>query len=154
MPVLAIVVAWEVFARYALDAPTIWAFDLSLFLFGYIAALGGANAQLCRSHIHVDILYQRVSEKNRRVFNLMSAALAIFFLLLLISISYDKFFEALEFNYRRQSEWAPPMFHFWIMLMVAGGLFVSQMLRDVINDCYFLLTGAQLVEESEQTLGV
>lgn len=45
MPVLAFIVAFEVVARYVFDAPTIWAYDLSLFLFGYIAALGGAYAQ-------------------------------------------------------------------------------------------------------------
>ncbi|MDN3683722.1 TRAP transporter small permease subunit [Vibrio sinaloensis] len=46
MPILAATVAFEVFSRYVLGKPTIWAYDVSLFfLFGYIAALGGALAQ-------------------------------------------------------------------------------------------------------------
>ena len=44
VPLLSLVVAYEVFARYILNSPTIWAYDLSLFLFAYIAALGGAFA--------------------------------------------------------------------------------------------------------------
>ncbi len=31
LPILASVVAYEVFARYALDRPTIWGYDTSLF---------------------------------------------------------------------------------------------------------------------------
>ncbi|EAZ99104.1 hypothetical protein MELB17_05999 [Marinobacter sp. ELB17] len=44
MPLLAGIVAFEVFARYVLNSPTIWAYDMSLFLFGYVTALGGAYA--------------------------------------------------------------------------------------------------------------
>ncbi|WP_374681390.1 TRAP transporter small permease subunit [Accumulibacter sp.] len=55
MPMLAFVVAYEVFSRYVLNSPTIWAFDLSLFMFGYVAALGGAYAQQKKAHINVDI---------------------------------------------------------------------------------------------------
>lgn len=149
MPVLAFVVAFEVFSRYVLNSPTIWAFDLSLFLFGYIAALGGAYAQQQRAHINVDILYFRVSRKSRAVFNLISWVLGIFFLILVIQLSFGKFEEALEYDYRRQSEWAPPMFHFWVMMMVAAGLFVAQLGRDMLAEAYYLVTSRHLIEKDE-----
>ncbi|MEC8081857.1 MAG: TRAP transporter small permease, partial [Pseudomonadota bacterium] len=79
MPALAFVVAFEVFSRYFLNKPTIWAYDLSLFMFGYIAALGGAYAQQRRGHINVDILYNKVSPRVRSLFNMFSFALGIFF---------------------------------------------------------------------------
>lgn len=145
MPLLAFIVAFEVFSRYVLDAPTIWAFDLSLFLFGYIAALGGAYAQAQRAHINVDILYLKVSAKTKRIFNLVTAFCAILFLLILIKMCFGKFQEALEYDYRRQSEWAPPMFHFWLMMCIAGGLFVAQFVRDMINDSYYVATGKHLL---------
>ncbi len=147
MPVLAFVVAYEVFSRYFLDSPTIWAFDLSLFLFGYIAALGGAYAQQTRAHINVDILYLSVSHKTRSVFNLLSFTLGIFFLLIIADMSIEKFQEAVEFDYRRQSEWAPPMYHFWIMLLLASSLFMAQLGRDMLADFFFLVTGRALIEQ-------
>ncbi|SIS46504.1 TRAP transporter small permease subunit [Neptunomonas antarctica] len=147
MPFLAFVVAYEVFSRYVLGKPTIWAFDLSLFLFGYIAALGGAYAQQKRAHINVDILYVTVSHKTRCVFNLLSFALGIFFLLVIFKMSFGKFEEAIEFDYRRKSEWAPPMYHFWVMLMVACGLFMAQLGRDMLLDLYYLFTGKALIEQ-------
>jgi len=149
MPLLALVVAFEVFSRYVLNSPTIWAFDLSLFLFGYLAALGGAYAQQKRAHINVDILYLSVRPKIRCVFNLISWSLGIFFLCLIVMMCFGKYEEAIEFDYRRQSEWAPPMFHFWIMMMIACALFIAQLTRDMFAELYFLLTGRLLMPDSD-----
>lgn len=145
MPFLAAIVAYEVFSRYFLNHPTIWAFDLSLFLFGYIAALGGAYAQQKKAHINVDILYLKVSPHTRRVFNLFSYSLAIFFLVLVVKLGFEKYEEAIEFDYRTQSEWAPPMFHFWIMMCVASVLFIAQFGRDMVAEIYHLVTGNPLI---------
>ncbi|MFY0677837.1 MAG: TRAP transporter small permease [Neptuniibacter sp.] len=147
MPVLAFIVAFEVFSRYIINSPTIWAFDLSLFLFGYIAALGGAYAQQKKAHINVDILYLRVSHKTRSVFNLISYSLGIFFLVLIVMMCFGKYEEAVEFDYRRQSEWAPPMYHFWVMMCVAASLFIAQLSRDLLVELYFLFTSKTLIEE-------
>jgi TRAP-type C4-dicarboxylate transport system permease small subunit len=147
MPVLALVVALEVFSRYFLNSPTIWAFDLSLFMFGYVAALGGAYAQQKKVHVNVDILYARVSRRTRHLFNLISFSLGIFFLFIVADMSIGKLQEAIEFNYRRESEWAPPMYHFWIMSLVACVLFIAQLGRDMLVDLYYLFTGKDLLPE-------
>ncbi|WP_170121123.1 TRAP transporter small permease subunit [Halomonas denitrificans] len=149
MPLLAGIVAFEVFSRYVLGSPTIWAYDLSLFLFGYITALGGAYAQQKRAHINVDILYLKVSPKAKSVFNLLGYALAIFFLIIIVKVSTGKLMEALEFDYRRQSEWAPPMHHFWVMMIIACALFIAQFFRDALNDIYYLATGTPLLKQKE-----
>ncbi|MEE3877064.1 TRAP transporter small permease subunit [Vibrio sp. YYF0003] len=147
MPVLAATVAFEVFSRYVLGSPTIWAYDVSLFLFGYIAALGGALAQQNKAHINVDVLYLSVSKRVRSLFNLVSYSLAIFFLCVVLMMALGKFEEAIEFNYRRQSEWAPSMAHFWVMMIVACGAFIVQFTSDIIQDLYYLVTGKALIEQ-------
>ncbi len=146
MPILAGIVAFEVFSRYFLNHPTVWAFDLSLFLFGYVASLGGAYAHQKRAHITVDIVYQKMSPRVRRVFDLISFSLAIIFLGLMIYISIDKLQDALKFDIRRQSEWAPLMFHFWIMTIIASVLFVLQLGKDMVADIYYLVTGHELMK--------
>lgn len=147
MPILAFIVVYEVIARYVFDAPTIWAYDLSLFLFGYIAALGGAYAQQKRAHINVDILYLTVSPKVKNIFNLISYSLGIFFLIIIFYVSIGKFEEAIEFDFRRQSEWAPAMWHFWVMLCIASTLFIIQLVRDMIAETYHLIAGEELFEK-------
>jgi len=153
MPILAFVVAFEVVARYFLNRPTIWAYDLSLFLFGYIAALGGAYAQQKRAHINVDILYLSVSPRTRSLFNLFSFTLAFFFVWVMFDMSLVKFDEALEFNYRRQSEWAPHMHHFWVMVAVACSLMMAQLSTDILGDLYHLISGRKLLKTSTEENG-
>ncbi|WP_428772228.1 TRAP transporter small permease subunit [Vibrio sp.] len=151
MPILALTVAFEVFSRYALGSPTIWAYDVSLFLFGYIAALGGALAQQNKAHINVDVIYLSVSIRLRAFFNLLSYSLAIFFLAVVLMMAFGKFEEAVEFNYRRQSEWAPSMAHFWVMLVVACGSFILQFTSDMLQDLYYVVTGRALIEQQPET---
>jgi len=152
MPILAFIVAYEVFCRYFLNKPSIWAFDLSLFLFGYIAILGGAYAQQNRGHITVDILYKKVSPDTQRIFDLISFAMAIFFLILITSLSFEKLQDALKFGTRRQSEWAPYMHHFWIMTISACTLFILQLGRDMVSNIYTLITGRELIEEEKHEM--
>ncbi|WP_331773900.1 TRAP transporter small permease subunit [Sulfurospirillum sp. 1612] len=147
VPILAFVVFYGTVARYLFDAPPIWTFDTALFLFGYAAALGGAYAQQKRAHINVDIFYLRVSPKVKAIFDVISYTLAIFFLVVVFYLSVTKFNEAIKFNYHRQSEWAPPMWHFWLMFCIASALFTIQLLRDMIVELYFLFTGSSLLEK-------
>ncbi|MEJ6122900.1 TRAP transporter small permease [Vibrio sp. 2-Bac 85] len=157
MPLLALTVAFEVFSRYVLNSPTIWAYDVSLFLFGYIAALGGALAQQKKAHINVDVIYLSLSARMKSGFNLLSYSLAIYFLSVVILVSLGKYEEAIEFNYRRQSEWAPSMAHFWIMMTVACSVFILQYISDLLQDVFFIFTSEALLEsedEKQQALAI
>ncbi|MDP5292420.1 TRAP transporter small permease [Oceanimonas sp. CHS3-5] len=150
LPLLAGTVAFEVFSRYVLDRPTLWAYDVSLFLFGYIGALCGAHAQLKKSHINVDIVYLAVSQRWKNAFDLLANALGGFFLLVIATKGWEKAVEAMEFGYTRQSEWAPSISHFWIMVTAAAVLFLLQLSADMIKDTWHLITGEPLLSEEEQ----
>ena len=61
IPVMAVSIVYEVICRYALNSPTIWAFEVSYMLMGTSLLLGiGYCAQL-RKHIRVDFLYDYLS---------------------------------------------------------------------------------------------
>lgn len=150
LPVLAAIVAFEVFARYILDRPTIWGYDTSLFLFGYIAALGGAYAQQTEAHINVDIVYGKVSENTKRFFDVITAMLAIFFLAVMVKSCFGMFLDALKYGYRTKSEWAPPMHHFWFMISVSGVIFIAQYTTEIIGNIFYLFTKKELLQDEEE----
>ncbi|SHO56836.1 TRAP transporter small permease subunit [Vibrio quintilis] len=147
LPVLAGIVAYEVFARYILDKPTIWGYDSSLFLFGYIAALGGAYAQQKEAHINVDIVHGKVSEKVRRLFDVITAILAIGFLVVMAKMCFGMFLESMEFHYKTQSEWAPPMNHFWLMITISAVIFIAQYSTELIQNVFWFVVGRELLGE-------
>ena len=64
LPLVA-VVAWEVAARYAFNAPTIWSFDLTYMLYGTIFMIGAAYTLYKGGHIRTDIFYQAWSVRTR-----------------------------------------------------------------------------------------
>lgn len=150
LPVLAVIVFYEVFARYVLNRPTIWGYDTSLFLFGYIAALGGAYAQQREAHINVDIIHAKVSEKTRRLFDVLTGILAMGFLAVMVKTCGGMFIESLEFNYKTQSEWAPAMHHFWLMMTVSAGVFIAEYSTELIANLFFLIKDRELNGEVHQ----
>ncbi|MDX1398196.1 MAG: TRAP transporter small permease [Oceanospirillum sp.] len=150
MPLLAAVIAYEVGSRYLFNQPTIWAQDLALFLFAYLVGLGGAYAYQKKTHINVDILYLAVSPKTKRIFDVLTGILAAFFMFVLMMIAYEKFGEALQFNYRKMSNWAPHTHHFWMMLVVSGALITLQITSNMVKDIYYVIAGKALIAEPEE----
>jgi hypothetical protein len=62
---LVLVVAYEVFARYLFDAPTIWSFDITYMLYGTIFMLGSAYALHKGAHIRTDFFFEKWSIRTK-----------------------------------------------------------------------------------------
>lgn len=62
---VAVFIAWDVFARYVLNQPTVWANEISTYLVVSVALIGACYAYTQESHIRVEILLDRLSETSR-----------------------------------------------------------------------------------------
>src|SRR5205807_6815014 len=62
---LVLAVSYEVIARYAFDAPSIWSFDVTYMLYGTIFMLGAAYALHKGAHIRTDFFYETWSAQTR-----------------------------------------------------------------------------------------
>lgn len=69
---------YEVVARYAFDAPTIWAHGVTQRIIATYTILLGAYTLRHGGHVKVDILYNRLSIRRRAILDLVTA---IFFFL-------------------------------------------------------------------------
>ena len=56
--ILAFATTYEVFVRYALRAPTSWAFDISYIMYGTLFMMGGAYALSRNAHVRGDFVYR------------------------------------------------------------------------------------------------
>lgn len=63
---LVLVVAWQVFTRQVLDAPSGWSEELAKYLFVWLSLLGAALVFGERGHIAVDIVANRLPRRPRR----------------------------------------------------------------------------------------
>lgn len=56
---------YEVFMRYVLNAPTVWAFDMSYMMYGALFMMSGAYAVSRNSHVRGDFLYRKWSNRTQ-----------------------------------------------------------------------------------------
>ena len=89
---MTLVMLYEVLMRYAIEAPTLWANELTLWIAGYIFLFSGLYAMQQRCHIRIFLLYQVVPRNVQRVFDTISTALIVVFAIGLIFGSYKQVF--------------------------------------------------------------
>ena len=56
--ILTLSVSYEVFVRYVLNAPTVWAFDMMVQMYGALLLMSGPYALAQDSHVRGDVLYR------------------------------------------------------------------------------------------------
>lgn len=89
---MASVMLYEVFLRYVLEKPTLWANELTLWIAGFVFLTAGLYAMQQRSHIRIFLLYDAVPRWLQRVFDCTSTLLIVLFAFFLVYGSYKQVF--------------------------------------------------------------
>lgn len=66
---------YEVFSRYVLNAPTIWAYELGYMATGANFLLGAAYALREKSHIRIDVAFMHFSPKTKALVDVLGYTL-------------------------------------------------------------------------------
>ena len=69
--ILTAAVMYEVIMRYFFNAPTLWAFDFTIQMYGAVFMMGGASAMSTKTHVKADMYYNRLSEKGQAILDLV-----------------------------------------------------------------------------------
>jgi len=86
------VMLYEVFLRYALEKPTLWANELTLWIAGFIFLLSGMYGMQQRSHIRIFLLYDAVPRWVQHIFDTIWVFLLAVFAFALVFGSYKQVF--------------------------------------------------------------
>jgi len=78
--------------RYAFEAPTLWANELTLWLAGFVFLFAGFYAMQQRCHIRIFLLYDAVPRWLQHLFDILSVLLILIFAFFLIFGSYKQVF--------------------------------------------------------------
>jgi TRAP-type mannitol/chloroaromatic compound transport system permease small subunit len=114
VPLLAVLITYEVIARYAFRSPTFWAFEISYMLMGSAFLLSIGFCLQLRKHIRVDFLYDQLSGRKRALIDVIGYV--VFLLPMLVYCSWGLwvyFLEAYKVNeVSGESAWNPIIWPF------------------------------------------
>ena len=69
---IVIIMVYEAIVRYLFNAPTSWAFDVSVLVFAIYVAMTGAYALRHSSHVNVDIFYANFSQRTKAIMDILT----------------------------------------------------------------------------------
>jgi len=134
IPLLAVVV-YEVFMRYAFNAPTIWGFEVTGFLYGLHYMLGYSYCDCLNGHVRIDVMTMRMKPKTKAVMEVITLIILFFPFLTLMTVFAGKFSyiatTQLELN---STSWAPPIWPIKILMTFGFFLLWLQGIANLINN--------------------
>ncbi len=119
---LVCITALEVFMRYVMQRPTIWAWDVNIQIFAALTFLGGGYALLEKSHVTVDVFTIKMSPRMQAVVHLITSSIFFFGVVILIIKGWEMFMMSWKVGERMPTIWAPP--YYWMKLLVPLGSFL------------------------------
>jgi TRAP-type mannitol/chloroaromatic compound transport system permease small subunit len=137
---------YEGIARYAFNAPTLWAYDLSYMLYGALFMLGAHYTLLRGAHIRTDLLWEKFSTRTK---GRIDAVAYIFFffpaMILLFYASADEAWYAWKLGeLSEQTAWRPRLWPFKAVVPLTALLLMIQGISELLKALYAAKTGRVL----------
>ena len=141
--ILTLSTVYEVFVRYALNAPTVWAFDMSVQMYGALFMMTGAYALSQDAHVRGDVIYRLLPIRARA-----SIDLTLYILFLgpgaLALIFYGYGFASDSWFYKEVS-WSSPsriqIYFFKTLIPISGVLVLIQGFSESVRCIICIRTG-------------
>ena len=129
------VTAYEVVMRYLLNAPTTWAFELTILLCAICYLLAGGYVTRLESHIAITSAYDLAPPRVRRWLRVFAHTVGILAMAGLIYAAWKPAVRALTIVERTGSAWdSPSPAIIKPLILIAGLLILLQLLVQLVRD--------------------
>ncbi len=157
--ILTLSVSYEVFVRYVLNAPTVWAFDMMVQMYGALFLMAGPYALAQDSHVRADVVYRLLPIRWQARID-FTLYLLFFFPGMLALFWFGWEIAADSWRYEEVS-WNSPariqVYFFKTLIPIAGALLIIQGIAECMRCIIAMRTGQWLerlddVRETEDSL--
>jgi TRAP-type mannitol/chloroaromatic compound transport system permease small subunit len=132
---LTLMISWEVFSRYVLDAPHAWAFDVMSMMYGSLFMMAGAYTLSKNGHVRGDVLYGFFPPRLQAWLDLILYLL--FFIPGVVALAYAGYGFAAESwainEHSNVTADGPPIYPFKTILPIAGAFLLAQGLVEIVR---------------------
>ena len=133
----------EVFARYVLKSPTIWALDTTTMSYASLFMLGSALALLKGAHVRTDILWAAFSDRTKGMIDsLVFLLLFLPTMVVLFYISIDDFLYSVSIDERSSSgAWGPVLWPLRGVVPLTALMLFLQGISELLKSLWAWRTG-------------
>jgi TRAP-type mannitol/chloroaromatic compound transport system permease small subunit len=141
----------EVFARYVLKSPTVWALDMTTMSYAALFMLGSALALLKGAHVRTDILWEAFTNRTKGMID--SLAFVLLFLptmVVLFFISIDDFLYSISIDERSSSgAWTPILWPLRGVIPLTAFMLFLQGISELMKSLWAWRTGEFLTRHEK-----
>ncbi len=157
--ILTLGVSYEVFVRYALRAPTSWAYDISYMMYGSLFLMAGAYTLSRNGHVRADVIYRLWPVRVQATVDLV--LFVLFYFPGVMALIYSGFIYArMSFMFKESSVFSPagvPIYQLKALIPLAGIFLLLQGISELVRCVRAIRTGVwperlQDVEEMDSAL--
>ena len=140
----------EVFRRYVLNSPTVWAWELIIQLWGLMLMACGGYCYWKGGFVRVDVLYDKFPQKLKYALGAIPAVLVLICMVLTFRYGWNMFYASFTRNERISSVWGSPMWtiRFWVVL--GSGLMFLQGVSELIKNAAALMGKIDLASNTDE----
>jgi TRAP-type mannitol/chloroaromatic compound transport system permease small subunit len=150
--ILTACTSYEVFMRYVLNAPTVWAFDMSYMLYGTLFMMSGAYALSRGSHVRGDFIYRKWKPKTQAILDLVLYFLFFFPAIFLGMVYTGAGYSFQSVSIQEVSVNSPagvPVWPLKLIIFVAGLTLLISGIAEVLRCIVCIRTGKWLPREGD-----
>jgi len=144
--VLTLSVCYEVFVRYVLNAPTVWAFDMMVQMYGALFVMAGPYALAQDTHVRADVVYRLIPVRWQARLDFV-LYFVFFFPGMLALFWYGWEIAADSWRYKEVS-WNSPariqIYFFKTLIPLAGALLIIQGISECMRCILAMKSGTWL----------
>ena len=138
--ILTLSVAYEVFVRYVINAPTVWAFDMMVQMYGALFLVAGPYALAQDTHVRADVVYRFLQPRWQALVDIILYILFFFpGMMALFWFGYEIASDSWRY---KEVSWNSPariqIYFFKSLIPLAGGLFIVQGVAECMR-CYLAM---------------
>jgi TRAP-type mannitol/chloroaromatic compound transport system permease small subunit len=153
--ILTAAVMYEVIMRYFFNAPTLWAFDFTIQMYGAVFMMGGASAMSTKTHVKADMYYNRLSEKGQAILDLI--LFICFYAPGVFALTYAGYFYAKKAWIVHETSWNSPaqiqIYFSKSLIPIAGLLLLIIGISEIFRCIICIKTGKwpERIDDVEET---
>jgi TRAP-type mannitol/chloroaromatic compound transport system permease small subunit len=142
---LVLVVVWDVIARYILNSPTIWGYEVGIALGMSLYCFGYAYTESKHGHVRVDVFYIHLPPRGRAIVDTVGGIL--FFLptiILVVRSAWNKMWWSWSIMEKSvEGYWYPPWYPLRTMIFLGFALLLIQGLVNIYRAAYHVIKGKE-----------